>query len=58
MLNPDDDEMDYMIDVMVTYPAEDYDARNSTAVCLMQADDTWGVGFYVSNSTRFAFKVG
>ncbi|KAF8520450.1 hypothetical protein BU17DRAFT_89040 [Hysterangium stoloniferum] len=51
MLNPDDDELDYMVDVMVTYPMDDYQARNSTAVCLMQASDTWGIGFYTPPNT-------
>ena len=49
MLNPDDQELDYMVDVMVTYNANDADARNSTAVCLMQDNDTWGVGLYVTS---------
>ena len=49
MLNPDDGELDYMVDVMVTYDANDVTARNSSAICLMQNNDTWGVGIYVSS---------
>ncbi|KAF8517646.1 hypothetical protein JB92DRAFT_3142272 [Gautieria morchelliformis] len=44
--NPDDDELDYMVDVMLTYDADDVDARNSSAICLMQENDKWGVGIY------------
>ena len=48
MLNPDGDELDYMVDVMVTYNNTDTTARNSSAICLMQDNDKWGVGIYVS----------
>lgn len=48
-LNPDDDELDYMVDVMLTYNAHDDLARNSSAICLMREADKWGVGIYVSS---------
>lgn len=49
-LNPDADELDYMVDVMLTYPKVDTVAKDSSAICLMQTDDAWGVGIYVSSS--------
>ncbi|KAF8578716.1 hypothetical protein K439DRAFT_456139 [Ramaria rubella] len=45
-LNPDEDEDDYMVDVLLTYNVDDVDARNSSAICLMQDHDKWGVGIY------------
>lgn len=54
MPNPDEDERDYMIDVMVTYPGSDTDARNSSAICLMRNGDTWGMGIYVRNHEPLA----
>jgi hypothetical protein len=48
-LNPDDDELDYMVDVMLTYNTNDKLARNSSAICLMRQNDKWGVGIYVSS---------
>jgi hypothetical protein len=47
--NPDADQLDYMVDVVVTYNTDDVDARNSSAICLMQENDKWGVGIYVSS---------
>ena len=48
--HPDDDESDFIVDIMVTYGIDDIDGRNSSAVCLMQNGDDWGVGIYVSRA--------
>jgi hypothetical protein len=36
---------------MLTYSKDDESARDSSAICLVQNRDTWGVGIYVSDST-------
>ena len=51
MLNPDNEEVDYMVDLLLTYDYDDADAKNSSAVCLMRENDKWGVGIYVSGTS-------
>jgi len=44
--HPDDDDSDFIVDIMVTYDSNDYNGRNSSAICLMQNGNDWGVGIY------------
>ncbi|GJJ06338.1 hypothetical protein Clacol_000529 [Clathrus columnatus] len=50
ILNPDITQTQFLASVTVTYDADNDSARNSTAICLMQLGESWGIGFYSSSS--------